>query len=192
MGTIRNGAIIMVRTAPRPKKLRLSSSEIPRPSSSETPTTVTVSTMVKTSWERIDGSVKTVTKLLNQANPNRSGRVAFQLSVEMTSVIRNGSWVKKKTKMNAGSRGTRRLHPFLSSQRSRNGALGALAFFGRAAVSVATGAAVAVAMCCLSGTELMTVCWTGPEGPAVGAVRTDGSIRTAPRVPGGYLPLYTA
>ena len=136
----------MVRTTPRPKKLRLSSSAIPRPNSSESSTTVAVSTMVKTSWERIDGSVKTVTKLPNQAKPNRSGRVAFQLSREMTSVIRKGSWVRKKTKMNAGSRGARRVQSFLTSQASAKVFLRGFSFLGRAACSAAAGAAVAVAM----------------------------------------------
>ena len=87
---------------------------------------------MKNSCERMPGSVKTVTKLPNQAKPNRSGRVAFQFSSEMTMVIRNGSWVRKKTKMNAGSSGARLDQPFLSSQRSRNGALGGLAFLRRA------------------------------------------------------------
>ena len=52
-GTTRNGAIIIVRTAPRPMKFRLSSSAIPSPKASETSTTVTVSRMVKrTLWRR--------------------------------------------------------------------------------------------------------------------------------------------
>ena len=58
-GTIRNGVIIMVRTTPRPRNARSSSSAIAKPSSKLTITTVAVSTMVKITDERSAGSVNT-------------------------------------------------------------------------------------------------------------------------------------
>jgi len=58
-GTIRKGAIIMVRTAPRPANRRSSSSAMPSPSSRLTSTTTTVSSMVVITDARTFSSVKT-------------------------------------------------------------------------------------------------------------------------------------
>jgi hypothetical protein len=60
-GTIRNGVIIMVRTTPRPRNLRSSSSAMPMPSRRLTRTTTTVRTMVTQMAWRMLTSVSTLT-----------------------------------------------------------------------------------------------------------------------------------
>ena len=72
-GTIRNGVIIMVRTAPRPMNLRSSSSAMHSPSTRLTSTTVTVRMIVViTDWSMLS-SVNTRLKLSSPANPRSSG-----------------------------------------------------------------------------------------------------------------------
>jgi len=72
-GTMRNGVIIMVRTAPRPTNFRSSSSAMTRPSTRLTITTVTVSATVVTSASRVVTSESTRRKLTTPANPRSSG-----------------------------------------------------------------------------------------------------------------------
>ena len=59
IGTIRNGAIIIVRTAPRPQNLRFSSNAMHNPRISEISTTPTVITTVFQTSRRIVLSVNT-------------------------------------------------------------------------------------------------------------------------------------
>ena len=60
-GTTRNGAIIIVRTTPRPKKVRSSSSAMSMPRTRLTATTVKVSRIVVHTALRMLGLVKTCT-----------------------------------------------------------------------------------------------------------------------------------
>ena len=58
-GTTRNGVIIIVRTAPRPRNLRSSSSAMSMPSTRLTSTTTTVSSIVTMIASRVLTSVST-------------------------------------------------------------------------------------------------------------------------------------
>jgi hypothetical protein len=72
-GTTRNGVIIIVRTTPRPRNFRSSSSAISNPRTRLIKTTPTVSRIVTQIAFRVFASVSTRRKLSTPANPRSSG-----------------------------------------------------------------------------------------------------------------------